>query len=264
MDEASMQLSFLQSRSIFHQAEGLNHTGKSPVPRCLLFSLRKQKQQRDGACLLQSFIISVARRRMISAHNNLAALTWSFRMQNYRLGARRWPNASFPLLLLCRPLRCLMFAADSIITAVWEGIKRYVACSDSHLLNIQLHRTDYAESAGLADWTPKPVSVCPNLLLPLHFVPQANKKAALEWARLFFFPFSQNEINKPATWRQKISIFGLSKALKDYIPTKKLKPKPELQLWAWSICRCLRRKTEVFRRRFIIFIQVCYGFTQAQ
>lgn len=84
MDETSVQLSFLQLRSIFHQADGLNHTGKSLVLRCLLFSPRKQTEQRDGACLLQSFIISVARWRMISVHRNVAALTWSFKMQNYR------------------------------------------------------------------------------------------------------------------------------------------------------------------------------------
>lgn len=58
-------------------------------------------------------------------------------------------NASLPLFLLCHPLRCLMFAADSIITAVWEGIKRYVARSISHLLNIQLHCTGQDDSAGL-------------------------------------------------------------------------------------------------------------------
>lgn len=53
MDEAGVQLSFLQLRSILQHADGLNHTGKSPV------LLRKEEQQRDGACLLQSFIISV-------------------------------------------------------------------------------------------------------------------------------------------------------------------------------------------------------------
>lgn len=66
------------------------------------------------------------------------------------LAPRDGLNASFPLFLLCRPLRCLMFAADSIITAVWEGIKRYVACSISHLLNIQLHCKGYIDSTG---WT---------------------------------------------------------------------------------------------------------------
>lgn len=76
MDEASGQLCFLQYRSIFHQADGLNHVGISPVFRCLLlFSPGKQKEQRDGACLLHSFIISVARWKMISVHDNLAALT---------------------------------------------------------------------------------------------------------------------------------------------------------------------------------------------
>lgn len=189
MDEASVQLSFLQLRSIFHQAEGLNHNGKSPVLRCLLFSPRKQKQQRDGACLLLSFIISVARWRMISVHNNLAALTWSFKMQNYRLGAKRWPQRLFSTVLIVSPsalpdvrswqynycsvgrdekICCLLSLPPTKHPAALHGLRRW-------------HRTD---------WTLKSVSVCLNLFISLHFVPYTNKKAVLEWATVH-----QTEIN---------------------------------------------------------------------
>lgn len=101
------------------------------------------------------------------------------------LAPRDGLNASFPLFLLCRPLRCLMFAADSIITAVWEGIKRYVACSVSHLLNIQLHCTGYDDSTGL-DWLTGHWNQSQSAWISsfLCILPHANKKAILEWTAM--------------------------------------------------------------------------------
>lgn len=157
MDEASGQLCFLQYRSIFHQADGLNHARISPLFRCLLlFSPRKQKEQRDGACLLHSFIISVARWRMISVHDNLAALTWSFKMQNYRPGAKGWPQRLFSTVLIVSP---------SALPDVWSWQDNYCSVGRDKKI-LRLPPTEHpAALHGLRrrHWTPKSSQISRNL-----------------------------------------------------------------------------------------------------
>lgn len=102
-----------------------------------------QKKQHVGTCLLQSFIISLVWWRWSHCRTTWLRLHDHLRCKITGLAPRDGLNASLPLFSLCRPLRCLTFTADSIITAVWEGIKRDVACSFSHLLNIQLHYTGH-------------------------------------------------------------------------------------------------------------------------
>lgn len=134
------------SSSIFHQADRLNHRWKSPVLLVVSFSrLRPQKKQHVSTCLLQSFIISLLWWRWSCCRTTWLRLHDHLRCKITGLTPRDGLNAPLPLFLLCRPLRCLTFTADSIITAVWEGIKRDVACSFSHLLNIQLHYTGHLE-----------------------------------------------------------------------------------------------------------------------
>lgn len=104
-----------------------------------------KKKQHVSTCLLQSFIISLAWWRWSRFGATWLRLHDHLRCKITGLTPRDGLNAPLPLFLLCRPLRCLTFTADSIITAVWEGIKRDVACSFSHLLNIQLHYTGQSE-----------------------------------------------------------------------------------------------------------------------
>lgn len=111
----------------------------------LLFSvvsfsrLGPQQKQHVSTCLLQSFIISVEWWRRSHCRTTWLRLHDHLRCKITGLTPSDGLNAPLPLFLLCRPLRCLTFTADSIIIAVWEEIKRDVACSFSHLLNIQLH-----------------------------------------------------------------------------------------------------------------------------
>lgn len=99
----------------------------------------KKKKQHVGTCSLQSFIISLVWWRWCHCRATWLRLHDHLRCKITGLAPRDSLNASLPLFLLCRPLRCLTFTADSIIIAAWKGIKRDVACSFSHLLNIQLH-----------------------------------------------------------------------------------------------------------------------------
>lgn len=97
------------------------------------------KKPRVSTCLLRSFIISLVRWRWSCCRTTWLSLHDHLRCKITGLTPRDSLDAPLPLFLLCRPLRCLTFTADSVITAVWEGIKRDAACSFSHLLNIQLH-----------------------------------------------------------------------------------------------------------------------------
>lgn len=102
MDEASGQLCLLQYRSIFLQTDSIKV--ENLLFSAVSFSHRKrQKQQPDGTCLLHSFIISSTWCTMVSAHSDLAAFTWSFKMQNYRLGAKRWPWRLSSTVLIVTP-----------------------------------------------------------------------------------------------------------------------------------------------------------------
>lgn len=126
-----------------------------------------KKKQRVGTCLLQSFIISLVWWRWSHCRTTWLRLHDHLRCKITGLAPRDGLNASLPLFLLCRPLRCLTFTADSIITAVWEGIKRDVACSFSHLLNIQLHYMGHLKRRRRLDSRdPFPVQFCQNSWYP--------------------------------------------------------------------------------------------------
>lgn len=148
MDEIriSGQLGFLQwlHLSSGRQTQSSLKTSCSPV---VSFSRLRPppKKQHVSTCLLQSFIISLVWWRWSCCRATWLRLHDHLRCKITGLAPRDGLNAPLPLFLLCRPLRCLTFTADSIITAVWEGIKRDVACSFSHLLNIQLHYTGHLE-----------------------------------------------------------------------------------------------------------------------
>lgn len=145
--------------SIFHQPDRLNHRPKRTVPHvCSLSRLGftpppSPKKQCVSTCLLQSFIISLVRWKLSRCTTTWLRLHDHLRCKIIGLTPRDGPNAPLPLFLLCRPLCCLTFTADSVITAVWEGIKRDVACSFSHLLNIQLHG-----GGEEGDWTAEDAS----------------------------------------------------------------------------------------------------------
>lgn len=122
-----------KSRSIFHQLDRLNHCSKSPLLCSLILSPWDAKKEVVSTCLLQSFIISLVWWRWSRCSTTWLCLHDHLRCKITGLTPREGLNTPLPLFLLCRPLRCVTFMADSIITAVWEGIKRDVACSFSHL-----------------------------------------------------------------------------------------------------------------------------------
>lgn len=122
-----------KSRSIFHQTDRLNHCSKSPLLCSLILSPRATKKKVVSTCLLQSLIISLVRWKWSCCRTTWLHLHDHLRCKITGLTPREGLNTPLPLFLLCRPLRCVTFTADSIITAVWEGIKRDVACSFSHL-----------------------------------------------------------------------------------------------------------------------------------
>lgn len=153
MDETRLcaWLCLLYRTSICHPADRLNHCWKSAVllSSPILASGTPKKKRRVSTCLLPRFIISLVRWRWSRCRRTWLGLHDHLRCKITGLTPREGLNAPLPLLLLCRPLRCLTSVADSIITAVWEGIKRDVACSFSHLLNIQLHCMGHLERRAL-------------------------------------------------------------------------------------------------------------------
>lgn len=130
------------------------------------FSLRRQrplpppqKKQRVATCLLHSFIISLVCWRWSRCRTTWLRLHDHLRCEITGLAPRHGLNASLPLFLLCRPLRCLTFTADSIISAVWVGIKRDVlpAHSPTYWTSSCTTRATEREEGGR--WT---VSFCQN------------------------------------------------------------------------------------------------------